>query len=219
MKIFIPIKENSQRVRSKNFRPFGPNQIPLYQYVIKKLHKFDVYVDTDSDEIISALSKSSEFAHVHVYRRAAELIGDSVSVCDLIKYFITKNNVKDDFFCQLHVTSPFVDAGLIEAAISKRSYGYDSIISCNKIQSRLWREEHYGYCPINHNPSKLEETQRLPVVYEENSIFYIINRKQFLKSGNRIGVDPFFYPVNFPQNIDIDTEDDWKMACQIGDIS
>ena len=48
----IPIKQNSQRVKNKNFKKI--NNIPLYELTLKKLKKcnFDeVYVDTDSDEI------------------------------------------------------------------------------------------------------------------------------------------------------------------------
>jgi len=32
------------------------------------------------------------------------------------------------------------------------------------------------------------------------------------KTNTRIGFNPFFYPIGFPANIDINTEDDWKMV-------
>jgi len=37
----------------------------------------------------------------------------------------------------------------------------------------------------------------------------------FLKTKSRIGNNPYFYPCNFPENIDIDTEDDWKLVKNI----
>ena len=89
---------------------------------------------------------------------------------------------------------------------------HDSVVSCNKYQNRLWRKEKYGYAPINHNPLKLEQTQDLPIFYEENSLFYIFNTQYFLNTGSRVGLDPYFYVCNYPENIDIDTEDDWKLV-------
>ena len=47
MKIFIPIKENSQRVPGKNFREFGG--APLYKHTLYKLSNKSIYVDTDSN--------------------------------------------------------------------------------------------------------------------------------------------------------------------------
>ena len=50
MIIYIPIKQNSQRVPQKNFREF--NGKPLWEHTIDKLKDFEVVVDTDSEEII-----------------------------------------------------------------------------------------------------------------------------------------------------------------------
>ena len=87
---------------------------------------------------------------------------------------------------------------------------YDSVVSCNLHQTRFWRKEAYGYCPVNHNPAKLEQTQDLPAFYEENSAFYIFKPPVLLKHGNRIGQNPYFFVLNEPENLDIDTEEDWN---------
>ena len=50
MIIYIPIKENSQRVPQKNFREFHGK--PLWEHTIDKLKDFQVVIDTDSDDII-----------------------------------------------------------------------------------------------------------------------------------------------------------------------
>ena len=87
---------------------------------------------------------------------------------------------------------------------------HDSVVSCNTYNSRFWRKEKYGFCPINHNPIKLEQTQDLPSLYEENSAFYIFSPDIMLSTGNRIGKNPYFYSVEYPFNLDIDTEEDWE---------
>ena len=54
--------------------------------------------------------------------------------------------------------------------------------------------------------------QDLPTYYEENSIFYIFDVEIFKKTNTRIGFNPYFYPIGFPINLDIDTEDDWNIV-------
>lgn len=208
MKIFVPIKQNSQRVPKKNFRIFKGQ--PLYKYVLRRYGNHSVYVDTDSDEIINECQTDPTLRHVEAYKREKNLCGDTTSVCDLLLNFINKFDISDPI-AQIHVTSPFMNAGILEDA-----YGYldkyDSVVSCNVHNSRFWRKESYGYCPINHNPLKLEQTQDLPKLYEENSAFYIFRPEVLKKTGNRIGENPFFYSINHPHNLDIDTESDWRMV-------
>ena len=209
--MFIPIKENSQRVHRKNFRIL--NGEPLYKHILLKYSDFEVYVDTDSEEIITEIGNDSRLNNVKVYKRDLNLVGDSVSVCDLIKSFITKYNISEPLI-QTHVTSPFLTSEILKEAYSYIEK-HDSVVSCNKHNSRFWRKEKYGFCPINHNPLRLEQTQDLPELYEENSAFYIFKPQVILTTGNRIGRDPYFYCIEEPHNIDIDTESDWKKALQM----
>ena len=58
---------------------------------------------------------------------------------------------------------------------------------------------------------KLEQTQDLPPYYMENSYLYLF-KVGVLKFGNRIGKNPQIMPVGFPYNLDIDTEEDWKVV-------
>jgi len=213
MKIFIPIKENSQRVPKKNFRTL--NGVPLYKHTLYKLKEFDVYVDTDSESLEQEIREDVKCKHVIPYQRSLSLIGDDVSVCDLIDDFVFRYGSEENNICQLHVTSPFLDVKILKNAMAMLDRGYDSVVSCNQVQSRFWRKESYGYCPVNHNPVKLEQTQDLPIFYEENSVFYIINVDLFRKTKMRIGMNPYFYPLSFPINLDIDTEDDWELVTKV----
>ena len=106
MKIYIPIKENSQRVPNKNFRDFGG--LPLWESTINKLTDFDVIVDTDSKEIID---KCWEKSWVTAYERPEELRGDKVSVVDLVKNYFFRYPT-DEWICQVHVTSPFYPSNI-----------------------------------------------------------------------------------------------------------
>ena len=207
--LFIPIKKESQRVRNKNFRKL-PNNLPLWQHSIEKFRDFKIYVDTDCDELLSELMR---YSHVTAYKRSPDLVGHEVSVNSLIKYCIELNEL-DGNLGQLHITSPFLSNHTVKDAF-RYMYSYDSVVSCNILHTRLWRQERYGYCPINHNPLKLEQTQDLPPLIEENSAFYVMNCDSFIKTGSRIGVNPFFYDIKFPESIDIDIEYDWQLVEKI----
>jgi CMP-N-acetylneuraminic acid synthetase len=205
MIIYIPIKENSQRVPQKNFRDFDGK--PLWEHTIDKLKDFQVVVDTDSDEIIKKCIGKS---WVTTYERPVRLRGDKVSVVDLIKNYFDKNPT-EEVIVQLHVTSPLLKIEHIEE-VKKQIllYDYDSVFSVDVIQNRFWRKEKYGLVPINHNPMKLEQTQDLPKYYMENSYLYAF-KQEVLDYGNRIGKNPNILQIEFPYNLDIDTEEDWKL--------
>jgi len=208
MIIFVPIKEISQRVPNKNFRMFGNE--PLYKHTLLKLKNHNVFVDTDSKRLIEQINNDARLKHVHAYQRDQLLKGHHVSVCDLIKNFIIKKEIKEAI-AQIHVTSPFLKVETLENAFLNIAQ-YDSVVSCNTYNSRFWRKEQYGFCPVNHNPLKMEQTQDLPKLYEENSSFYIFQPEVIISTGNRIGANPLFYPLTTPENLDIDTEEDWKIV-------
>jgi len=212
MIIFIPIKEVSQRVPKKNFRSFCGK--PLYEHTLCKLKNFKVYVDTDSNEILDNIRNNPKLFHVSGHKRDEDLVGHEIPVCALIESFVKREKIQEPI-CQIHVTSPFLEPNTIFEAQKILEKGHDSVVSCTKLNTRLWRKENYGMCPINHNPLRLEQTQDLPALYEENSLFYMFNPEVVLRTGNRIGNAPYFFETQFPEYIDIDTEEDWEMAVLI----
>jgi len=236
--IFIPIKEHSERVPRKNFREFCGK--PLYLHTLYKYDGLDVkiFINTDSEEIENEIKKEQKkgrLFNVNVIRRKNKLIGDDVSVNLLIQDFLDEKYVEwNDWIAQIHVTTPFLNAetviksleymlikGLIrhEDKFKNKIGEYDSATSVTIHRARLWRNESYGFCPVNHNPMKLEKTQDLPVLYEENSCFYIFNRNNFNKIGGyRVGKMPYFSTIYFPENLDIDTEEDMDMCLKLSKI-
>jgi len=211
---FIPIKKHSQRLPGKNFKILKNK--PLYSYIIDTISIADktnrIYIDTDADEILETYKNQH---NINTYKRNHSLTGDDVSMNSLISNFIEKFNLDNDsIVCQLHVTNPFISYNTLSDAIKKIG-SYDSIISCNIIQNRLWIKQNSQYQPLNHDPSCLIQTQDLPYIYQENSCFYIFTVEGFKKQKNRIGINPFFYPIDFPENTDIDNMSDWYLAEKI----
>ena len=211
MKIFVPIKENSNRVPNKNFRLFGG--VPLYVHTLSRLKGFEVFVDTDSYKVLDEIQSNPDLSHVEGYERNPAFVGDDVSVCHLITDFIMQFVVSGPI-CQVHVTSPFITAKTLHDA-SKSLDNHDSVVSCDVIQERLWEKRMGVMCPVNHDADVLLPTQELSKLYRENSLFYIFNTDKFIKTGRRVGDNPYFYETHFPESLDIDYEDDWNTCIRV----
>ena len=52
-------------------------------------------------------------------------------------------------------------------------------------------------------------------MFEENSGFYIFNKKTFLKKNNRIGTNPKLFEISKQEAIDIDDSDDFEIVKKI----
>ena len=206
MIVFIPIKENSQRVPNKNFRNFKGK--PLWKHTIDKLSDFFVFIDTDSEEIIR---ECKNIKNVKAYRRFKGLMGDKTSVVDLIENFIRTYEIKSPL-CQIHVTSPFLKTSDIKDSFHKIKEGYDSVFSVTKTQKRFWD---LNDNPLNHNPKKLIQTQDLEPWYEENSYLYTFKPNVIYEYNNRISKNCYKMEIGFPYNLDIDNEDDWDLINKI----
>lgn len=206
MIIFIPIKKNSQRVPGKNFREFKGKK--LFSYVIDNLLslEFDIYIDTDSDEVIDYYVNNNK---VKLINRKESLIGDDVSVVKLIKNCIEEYEI-NDYILQTHVTSPLLCPLSIKDAIQYLDK-YDSVTGCDILYNRFWGKKDNNYHPLNHNPDELKQTQDLEPLYLENSAFYIFHSSNIIKKNKRISENNYFYEVKYPQNLDIDNESDWDL--------
>jgi len=204
----VPMKGNSERVPGKNLRIF--NGKPLFYWIIKELEScgIEIYVDTDSEEIVQAVT--AHFNDVCIIMRPDNLKGDAVSMNSIIEYDLT--HIQSEHFIQMHSTSPLLTAATIRAGVDKYFKileEYDSLYSVSPIQARFFTSDGE---PINHNPDELIQTQLLKPIYMENSGFYIFSRESFAKKGRRIGEQPFMFPIDQYEAIDIDDENDFQVA-------
>lgn len=205
----LPMKGHSERVPNKNIRDF--NGQPLFFKILESLEKSiyvkDIFIDTDSDAIEKLATKNF---NVKIIRRPKELIGDYVSMNDIIKYDLTQ--IDFQHFIQTHSTNPLLTSNTIDNAIDfyfNNVTNYDSLFSVTRVQTRLYDKNQK---PINHNPNELIRTQDLPPIFEENSNMYIFSKSSFKKKGRRIGEVPYMFEVNKYESIDIDNEDDFLVA-------
>jgi CMP-N-acetylneuraminic acid synthetase len=67
--------------------------------------------------------------------------------------------------------------------------------------------------PVNHSIDRLEQTQHLPEILVENSNLFLFSRSSFYAAGkSRVGRKPRFFPMSILEGIDIDYEEDLRLA-------
>jgi len=206
----VPMKAHSERVPNKNIRDFAGK--PLYYYILNALSRSkyikEIYVNTDSEIISRGAPKVSR--KVKIIKRPQKLIGDYVSMNDIIAYDLSQ--IDNKYFLQTHTTNPLLTTKTINRAIEtffQNSREYDSLFSVTRLQVRLYDKDGK---PINHNPKEPPITQNLQPMFEENSNLYIFSKDSFKKRHNRIGEKSYLFEINKIEAIDIDTMDDFKIA-------
>lgn len=211
----VPVRHFSQRVPGKNYRPLGSK--PLYYYVLETLLKSNVnkvIVDTDSEIIKQGINNFwGNNPRIMVISRPPELASPEISMNRIIQSILSRiwDEIEDDtIILQTHVTNPFLKIETVNQAIEEfERVKPDTLLTVNSFQKRIWSD--YGD-PVNHDPSKLLQTQDLRELYEENSCLYLFTSSTFKKYGNRLGEKRHFFKMGHLESWDIDTEENFEMA-------
>jgi CMP-N-acetylneuraminic acid synthetase len=209
----LPMKANSERIKGKNFKNLGGK--PLFRWVLDKLLAVDevdlVVINTDARDILikNGLVESSK---ILIRDRKNEICGDHISMNLVIEDDV--KNIDADLYLMTHTTNPFLSKNSIEKGISQltaavKNESADSLFTVNKVQERFYTKE---ASPINHDPDNLIRTQDLDPWYSENSNLYIFNKKSFLTTNARIGLNPIMLETPPYESIDIDNPEDWNLA-------
>jgi N-acylneuraminate cytidylyltransferase len=208
---FIPIKAHSERVPGKNLRTLNGKK--LYQYIcenVKMADVFDiVYIDTNSDEI-------ADFAvgiGFSIIERKPELAFNTANGNDLLVYHFLQYPTYDYYF-QLFATAPYLQPNSIKICYDRltSSMVYDSCFTATENRSFYW----YAGCPVNYRPEILPRSQDMLPVMEETTGLYGISRESLDKYRCRIGRNPYIHVVDKFEAVDINTEDDLRIAEYIG---
>jgi N-acylneuraminate cytidylyltransferase len=201
---FIPIKQNSERVPGKNFRPIGG--LPLYQAIVTKAVASGcfstVFVDTNSEEVAAF---AQENGAVPIARQPA-LALPTANGNDLLCHHADLEP-SFDFYFQLFVTAPLLKVESIRGAVAALldSGTHDSVLTSIAHRGFFWRSG----LPISYQPNLLPRSQDLVPLEEETTALYGISRAALQKYRCRIGAQPKFFPVSRLEAIDLNTEEDF----------
>ena len=210
---FIPIKANSERVPGKNFRPLNGKK--LYRYLCEHAVDADcfdeIYVDTNSDEIKEYATKMG----LGVIDRKPELALSTANGNDvLVHQFELFPNY--DYYVQLFVTAPYLQPSTIRRCVEMltTSETYDSCFTATEHHGFFW----LAGTPVNYRPGILPRSQDMLPVIEETTGLYGIKHDALDRYRCRIGRNPYIHIVSPYEAVDINTEDDLKIAASIGQI-
>lgn len=215
--VFIPVRKGSERVSEKNTRNFAGFEGGLLELKLKQLETFEL-----ADEIVVSTNdeRSWEIAYrflddiknLKLVKRPDALGNAESNLSDLISY-VAEITASEEILWT-HVTSPFVGAEDYNAAIKKydevKNSDYDSLISGRHYHDFLLDKKRGG---LVNNPTQFSwpRTQDLEDWFEINNGIFIASREDYLK-GNRTGKNPFLMEFDKISSLDIDDEDDFKIA-------
>ena len=211
MKHFIYIKEDSQRVHKKNFQEI--NNIPLWMHLIYELKGQDVYIDTDSDKILDECKNieyvtayAREQSHINLELDASFKVSPALLMIE--RFLDERVEDENEVIITPHVTSPYIKLKTIIDASLYLNQGYDSVQACTSHQEFAY----YQGDPINFDQTVIQKTQDLEPILLGNGAFFIFKKGTFKECKNRTGKNPYFYPIPFPESIEIDTHEDLEIA-------
>ena len=208
---FIPIKSHSERVQGKNLRFLNGKK--LYQYIcenVKEAAVFDdIYIDTNSEEIAEYAANMGFFC----IERLPELALNTANGNDLLVHHFIQYPEYDYYF-QLFATAPYLQPKSIRECFYRltSSTTYDSCFTATENHSFYW----YAGTPVNYRPSILPRSQDMLPVIEETTGLYGITRESLDKYRCRIGRNPYVHIVSKFEAVDINTEEDMKIAEYVG---
>ena len=208
----IPARSGSKRLPNKNIRLLGDK--PLIAWTIeaaKNIVGLDVIVSTDSVEIALI---AEEYGATIPWIRPRDLSTDTATATDVCLHALDwyEKSKQCSAVMLLQPTSPFRTR---ETIIKGMNSIYDGSVigvsKCSEIPYWAFTKNGNTLSPLF--PGGLQQrSQDLPDTYRVNGSFYLIRSNLLRKYRSIIGRILVPLITEYPENIDIDTEEDLHAA-------
>lgn len=202
--LFVPAKEHSERVKSKNLRILDGEH--LFKRKILQMLECkevdEVWLDSESN-YFHELTKDLPIKHLV---RDASLANNNT---DGHSMFANEAKHTDaDIVVQVLCTAPFLDYHKVDEALKEfKKSNKTSLVAMTKDKFYEWKEGKPCYGERVPNSKDLLDT------HIETMSFYAVKRNQDM--SRRYYEDPYFCYLSKEESLDIDTEEDLKLAQQI----
>ncbi len=201
---FVPAKGNSERVKNKNLTVVDGDY--LFRKTLVKLLEstkiHEVYLDTDSDEIIN----HAKHLPIKIIKRPKELATNDTDGHKLFEFECSQ--VDADVYFQILCTAPLLSIQSIDAAVDALiKSDSDSLVGVHKFKSYLWKdgEPEYGR-------GKIPNSADLPEFIKETMSLYGVKRNKNSVISRRFGANPILFEISEMETIDIDNPCDLVLA-------
>jgi len=210
----LPVKGNSERVPRKNLRPVGKYSSGITEIKMKQLQKSqhisEIFVSSESDEVLDLVSKFPGDKPVHLHKRDPQYAGTCPGDVWVKHLSQQVADIPADNIAMIFATAPFFTEHDIDNLLEFYADSeYDSVATANEIKNFLWKDGE----PINYDPDAVGYwplTQTLEPVYEINSAVFVSRHRDFVQTGSRLPGKIGFYKSSWMASLDIDYPDDWK---------
>ena len=205
----IPVRENSQRVKGKNFIPFseGKSLLEIKINALKEADCFDhIYVSSDSTRAHDLAEENG----VEFLLRAEKMCEADVIWSDVVEH-IMETIPGNPLVSWALTTSPMFSnhRGTVDRFLEVQGE-YDSLVAVVKKKTFFLNGHGRG---INFNPGLWHPySQQLEPWYEVTGACYI-GRKSDMQSWKYwFGINPYLFEITSTESVDVDSEDDFRHA-------
>ena len=203
----VTVRKGSQRVKNKNFKPFGGKNLLIHKIeTLKKVKNLDeIVINTDSEEALD-VAKNFKIS----YKKRDSYFASSE--CSNSEFWQNvAENTDSEYIIFTHCTNPMIKVSTYEDTIKKFQdfkEKHDSLNTVTEIKEFLYLKNR----PINFDPSKSPNSQNLPDVIKLNFAINILPTKLMSEKKSLVGDNPFFYKISATEGYDINTNLDFEFA-------
>jgi N-acylneuraminate cytidylyltransferase len=205
----VPIRKGSQRVKHKNFRPFGDSNLLIHKIeILKKLDFLDeIIINTNSDKAISIAKK----LNVKYFKRDEYFASSQCVNSDFWKN--VADNTSSEYIMFTNCTSPLIKLSTYKKIISLskeifENNKFDSLNTVTEIKEFLFEKNK----PINFKLNKTPNSQDLPDIVKLNFAINILKTKQMSSRKSLIGKKPYLFKLDEIEGLDINSEYEFSFA-------
>ncbi len=207
----IPVKEISERVKRKNLKKFFKND-SLLEILINKLKKIKeiskIYISSNSKEI----KKISAKYKCEYIERNIKYCNNVVPWSEVI-YEVAKSipEKEDTILMWCHTTTPLFNSYREAIKIFKnKKFNNDGLVSVEKFNRFIVTQ---NKIPLNYAWGVWHPySQDLQNLYSITGALFMMKLKQFKTNRYVISKNPYYLETKKFEGIDIDTEDEFKLA-------
>ncbi len=202
----VPTRSGSERVKSKNTRPFAEKSLLEYKLLtLLQLKKdniiSDIIVNSDCDES----KRISENYGVRFVERESGLASSEAPITSYWRDVLMNTNTEHSMLCQC--TSPLITYDTYVDAI--QSYNGKSLIGVDRIKDYIWRNDK----PLNYDWPNHPKSQDLSEkFYKLNFGIVIISKEEFNKYNNIKTPVSDLYSIPVDESLDIDNVVEFELA-------
>jgi CMP-N,N'-diacetyllegionaminic acid synthase len=203
----IPVRAGSERVPSKNTRPFHDTTLlDLKLTVMKQVRDISgIIVNTDCPQCMEIARRQQVQVQTRDARFAASNVTNDQHWCHLAEV------TECDYLMMAQVTSPLIRRSTLQAAVDawrSPTRDFDSLNSVSEERKFLWRDGK----PLNYDADRTPKSQDLPKIVSLNFAITIIEREVMHSRGNVVGHHPEFLDLSRIEALDIDDSLDFGIA-------